>query len=157
MPSGLRRSRVSRAAISLLEVLVVLTIIGVASGVVAPAFRRSMTETVLESSARQVRELVERARRTSIRQGVPVTLTIDTGAARFWVVATGIRADSLIASGSLAMPAGLRLESAARRAAFRFAATGEVTSADHIVIRDPTTAISISSIGWRVSMADHDN
>ena len=156
MTGSIRVSASVRAGISLLEVLVVLTILGVVAGSVAPAFRQNVNENELESADRQVRHLAERARRTSVARGVPMTLTIDAAGAKYWVIATTSRADSVIATGSLTMPPGVRLESATPRAALRFAPTGEATSADAIVIRGHAAAISISSIGWRGSVIDHE-
>jgi prepilin-type N-terminal cleavage/methylation domain-containing protein len=145
-----------RAGISLLEVLVVLTIVSVVAGSVAPAIRRDISETALEAEARQVKELVGRARRTAITRGVPITLTVDASGGRYWVIETASRMDSVIATGSLPMAPGVRLESTAPRAVLRFAPTGEVTRADVLVMRGSASSISISSAGWSGSGADHE-
>jgi prepilin-type N-terminal cleavage/methylation domain-containing protein len=59
----------TRLGISLVEVLVVLIILGILAGTVAPAFRSEVVIDDRETATREIRQTVERARRTAITEG----------------------------------------------------------------------------------------
>ena len=140
-----------RAGTSLLEMLVVLTILGVIAGAVAPAIRRSVTETKAETVRRQITMLVDRARITAIRRGAATVLTLDPLREKYWMVRNATTGDSIIAGGELGLPDGVRLESPAPRPSLRFAPSGQLVVTDAIVVRASDGAIVLSSIQWRGS------
>lgn len=150
MTRRIDRQRVgTRPGISLVEVLVVLIILGILAGTVAPAFRNEVVIDDRETATREIRQTVERARRTAIDRGAPVKLILDAAGARYWVVAARVGADSIVAAGSIPLPPGFHLQSAAPRVAVRFAPTGELSHGDAIVLYGSGGATVITRAGWK--------
>ena len=141
--------RRNRVGVSLLEMIVVLTILATIAGAVAPAIQRSFSDGELQSTRRQFASQFDRAQRTAVSRGVPVSLSIDVKGNRYWVVATERTGDTVITHGVLELEAGERLESIAPRATIRFGPTGDVTFADAVVLRGPSSSLSVASISWR--------
>lgn len=145
-----RRAR-NRRGFSLLEMIVVLTILAAIAGAVAPAMQRGVAEDELQETTRQFTSLYDRAYRTAVSRSVAVTLSIDVGNRRYWVVAAEPRGDTVVANGLLSLQPGERLEAAVPRLTIRFGPTGGVTLADAVVLRGPANAVSLTSISWRGS------
>lgn len=70
---------------TLVELLVVLTLLALMASLAFTSVRSSNDETGVRSSALQVANLMRMARGAAIRDNVEQTLTIDLGARRFWV------------------------------------------------------------------------
>lgn len=138
-----------RDGVSLLEVLVVLTILGVLAGAVAPSLRSEPPEDDLQSATREVRLLTDRARRAAIDHGVPVTFLVDAIGTRYWVIAAFPANDTVLSSGLLRLPPGVELVSPAVRASVRFAPTGVISSRDAIVLRSDAGSVSIATTSWQ--------
>jgi type II secretory pathway pseudopilin PulG len=131
--------------------LVVLTILGVMAGAVAPAILRVVDEDELTAATRAATSLIERARHTAVLRAVPVTLRIDPTEARYWVIAEEAAADSLLASGRLELPAGVHVESGHPRPQLRFAPTGALGYSDAVVLRSAAGAVTVTSTSWQGS------
>lgn len=134
---------------SLLELLVVLTIMGFVAGSVAPAIRSEVSEGELESATRRLQQLVAQSRRTAIARALPVSLCLDSESGRYWIITRSAQRDSVVATGLITLPPGVRVESRRRRAEIRFAPTGQVSSTDVITVHAASAALPISSITWR--------
>jgi prepilin-type N-terminal cleavage/methylation domain-containing protein len=94
---------------TLIELIVVLAIIGLAATVVAPAFRRLGRDALTTSDA--IASLYARATGAANVRRVPVTLAIETASGRFTTLtdpAPGTRRDT-IESGALPLAAGAQL------------------------------------------------
>lgn len=139
--------RSSRVGVSLVEILVVLMILGILAGAVAPAFQESLNRDGLMTAEEQTRQLIERARRTALLRAVPVRLLIDAKA-QYWVIAADGGSDSVIATGRLSLPAGTRIEMAPPRAEVRMSATGAIVYADEIGVRHAARAAIIAVVDW---------
>ncbi len=73
-----------RRALTLLELLVVLSLFGIVTLLVAPTlFREVPSEGILAAEA-ELRALLAQSRSRAIREGLPVVLTIDPSTPRFW-------------------------------------------------------------------------
>jgi len=145
-----------RSGVSLLEVLVVLTILGVLAGAVAPAFRSEPPEDELQSATRDVRQLTDRARRAAIDLGVPVNFLVDAIGSRYWVIAAFPKKDTVLSSGLLKFSPGVELVSTAMRASVRFAPTGVIASHDAIVVRSEAGSVAIATASWHGTVPRND-
>jgi prepilin-type N-terminal cleavage/methylation domain-containing protein len=106
----MRRHVPHRAAgFTLIELIVVIAIIGVATSVVAPAFRRLTRDA--RTTADAVTAVYAAAGRSAAVRRVPVTVLIETASGRFATLtepAPGMARDT-IDQGTLPLAAGARL------------------------------------------------
>jgi prepilin-type N-terminal cleavage/methylation domain-containing protein len=136
---------VSRAGFSLIEVVVVLGILAIAALMVVPPLRDANDDSPLESSSREVRAVIDGARRLAIRQGRPVSLTLQPATARYWVdVGSGDSAWSDI----MVLPSEMRLTSPALYIHYWFPPTGEVHSDGSPVLTGRGFEASIQVNRW---------
>jgi type II secretion system protein H len=105
-----RRAVPDRSGFTLIEVVVVLAVIGLAASVVAPAFRRLGQDA--HTTADAFTATCAAARRAATERGVPVTLVVETATGRFVAMtdpAPGVPRDT-VASGVLPLAANARLD-----------------------------------------------
>ncbi len=95
-PGKLEKQR-REQGFTLLELLVVLGILALASVFVAPLVSRHSPDLALAATARKLANDMRMARASAIRRNVQRTLTIDLKQRRFWV--DGVTAASTIAPG----------------------------------------------------------
>jgi prepilin-type N-terminal cleavage/methylation domain-containing protein len=99
-----------KGGFTLIELVVVLAIIGLAASVVAPAFRRLGQDA--HTTADALTATYAAARRAATERGVAVTLVVETATGQFLGMtdpAAGLTRDT-VASGALPLAAGARLE-----------------------------------------------
>ncbi|MCH7751804.1 MAG: hypothetical protein IH898_06575, partial [Planctomycetes bacterium] len=81
--------------------------------------------------------LLERARATSVEQGVPVTMTIDPASGRYWVrVGQGL-APEVFRTGTVSLGPGVTLASTLDRVTFSFDPLGPAHG-DSLYVRAPS-------------------
>ncbi len=100
---GRRRSRVlqavaSRCGLSLIELVVVIAIVGVAAAVVLPAFDR-LGGGGAEEAVRELVSAYRAARGAAVTRGAPSRVTVELATGAYWVISEGAsdtRADTLL-------------------------------------------------------------
>jgi prepilin-type N-terminal cleavage/methylation domain-containing protein len=130
----------TRRGFSLLEVVVVLTILGVVAGVTAPALRDAARKDDLKASAGEIVSLVGRTRRTASDYATRATLTIDVESARYWVFIGTTSGERSVAGGTIPLAAGAELIARESRVTFVFDASGKAFATDLAVRLNGTTA-----------------
>ena len=141
-------SRRGRRGFSLLEVIVVLSILGVVAGVTAPALRDAMRKDELTSSADEIIALIDRTRRTAVEYGAVTTLTIDATSKAYWVTSRTTLGERLVGSGTVPLAPGAELVTSDGRATFTFDPEGKASVTDVAVrLIGKTTAITVDR--WR--------
>ena len=75
----------SRSGFTLIELMVVLTILVLLAGLVAPSFVRQYHEAKLRSTARDLVALMQYARSQAVVEGTTYRLNIDRDGGRVWV------------------------------------------------------------------------
>jgi prepilin-type N-terminal cleavage/methylation domain-containing protein len=138
----------TRRGFSLLEVVIVLTILGVVAGVTAPALRNAARKDDLAASAGEIVSLVDRTRRTASDYATRATLTIDVESARYWVFVGTTSGERTVAGGTIPLAAGAELIARERRVTFAFDASGRAFATDLGVRWNGTTA-PINIDPWR--------
>lgn len=129
-PMRRRACRRTRSGFSLLEVVVVLTILGVVAGVTAPALRNAVRKDDLATSADEVVSLIDRTRRTASDFATRATLVIDVESARYWVLVGAPSGERTVAGGTMALAAGAKLVAREPRVTFAFDASGRAFASD---------------------------
>jgi prepilin-type N-terminal cleavage/methylation domain-containing protein len=122
--------RRTRSGFSLLEVVVVLTILGVVAGVTVPVLRNAARKDGLATSADEIVSLIDRTRRTASDLATRSTLAIDVESARYWVFVRGASGERTVASGTMTLAAGAKLVAREPRVTFEFDASGRAFASD---------------------------
>ncbi|MDP1858408.1 MAG: prepilin-type N-terminal cleavage/methylation domain-containing protein [Gemmatimonadaceae bacterium] len=136
-----------RRGVTLLELLIVLTILGVVAGVTVPAMVRTVDDDDLSKATREVVTLLTRTRATAIERAERVTLTLDPRTRRYWVYADSARTGTGITSGALSIPLGVELLVTGERVHFAFVLTG-VGSGDPLALELGARANVITVEQW---------
>ena len=108
-----------RRGFTLVEMIIVLAIIGLAAAVSAPAFVDWSRNEAARAPAESVVQILESARRTAAQRGQRVTVVLEPQSLRWRAWAGGDPADS-VAAGVLELPPGARLVVAGGRARYDF-------------------------------------
>jgi type II secretion system protein H len=163
-------SRAGRAGFTLVEIIVVLVIIAVATAFTLPAFLEPRAEDDMTAAARRIDALFRLARDSAVRGGVPITVAIDSATGVVWLVperiataaahsAPGsrltapttairsVRRDAADAGESLDLRPSVRLELSAARAGFLFT-PGGAAFGDTLVLRTATRSLTITLDPW---------
>jgi general secretion pathway protein H len=112
-----------RRGFTLVEVLVVLAILGIAAAAVAPALARAARgSTPVERSTEEVLRVLRSARKEALQRGVAVTVWITPGSGRYRVVeaVSDGPAPDPVAGGVLALVPDTRLLADPPGASFAF-------------------------------------
>jgi len=148
---GVRAS--GRRGVTIVEMVVVLTIIGIVAAAVAPALRPLGTRRdALVESRDALMSVLTRARRRAIANARTLTLTLDPETARYWMHETeptdSVSATTPLDSAvSLGLPDGVTLMGSTRRAHFVFSPSGTV-SGEPIAIRVGSRVQPIALDPW---------
>lgn len=156
------RMSARRRGFTLVELVVVLLLIAVATAVTAPAFLDEEPRLDdIDAATQRVSLLFRLARDSAVHAGTPVTVSIDSITHTAWLV-TGADAESGAAASnvprpagalhvtpgeSLDLPASVRIEMARARARFRFM-PGGAAFGDTIVLRTGAAVRSITVNPW---------
>jgi len=120
------RSRPSRAAFTLLELLIVLAVLAGLAALSWPAVRGLLAKSELQSAAKQVRAALAKARLDAMESGTARQFRYQPGMGRFEIAALAALAEERSDAGSLApddrdsgaavqnwLPSGVRFEESA--------------------------------------------
>jgi type II secretion system protein H len=86
MRSVRRRPLRTRAGFTLIEIVVVLLIIAVATAITVPAFVAPREDDDLTFATQRIEALFRLARDSAVRGGVPITVAIDSATASVWLI-----------------------------------------------------------------------
>jgi len=115
---------------TLIELIVVLAILALTTGLAIPAFRRWAEDDDLTVATRRVEALFRMARDSAMRSGSAVTLVLDSATARVWLIPSADNAPGIEEANengeTLELPASIALQLSKTRARFRFAGGGAV-------------------------------
>jgi prepilin-type N-terminal cleavage/methylation domain-containing protein len=132
--TGDRPAAAAPAGFTLLEMLLVLLLLGVAAGVSVPAFRDWAEPDPLLSAAAEVAGVLESARRVALERGavVEVAFATERGGYSAWVRGAAAAA---LGDGSLERLGDARLAGAGERPRYRFDPVGTASGAPLVVTR----------------------
>ena len=133
------------AGFTLLELIVVLVIISLASVFAAPLLSRPAGDGVLLATAQKLADEMRLARASAIRDNAERTLTIDLARRRFWV--DGVTRASPIANGIGIDFVTLRKEQlSARQGRLRFFVDGSSTGGN-VILKSARRTVSVD-LDW---------
>ena len=143
----MKRGVPMKRGFTLVEMLVVMVVIATVTAVTVPAITRLNDEDELTGAPRELVTLLERARATSVEQGVPVTMTIDPASGRYWVrVGQGL-APEVFRTGTVSLGPGVTLASTLDRITFSFDPLGPAHG-DSLYVRAPSGGALIRVERW---------
>ena len=126
------RAKRSRVGVTLIELVVVIALIGIMAGVVAPNLVSRDRRAADQSAVDCLDGVVRFARARAIDRGGRVDLVIDPATNRFWL-------DLADTSGAIDLPEGATLVSPARRVHVHIEPTGEAYIDEPLFVRQGET------------------
>ena len=143
------RLQLRRLGYSLIELLVVVTIVGVLAGVSLPRFGRMRAQSQLNAALSHFQRLVMTARQTAIQRGKPAYFK--TNGTMLWVTldTTGNNTDSVVVVRALSLPSAynVTIESPTGVTEVRYDPRGLATSSAKTVFKfKHTTSSTIDSL-----------
>jgi prepilin-type N-terminal cleavage/methylation domain-containing protein len=161
-----------RAGFTLIEIVVVLLILAVATAITVPAFLEPRQDDEVTDATRRIEALFRFARDSAARSGLPIVVAIDSATAEAWVyperqdgddaalpmspVTTRLRAPGALqrrdalhagAGESLELPPGVALTLSKARAQFVFRAAG-ATFGDSLLLRHGMHVVLVTVDPW---------
>jgi type II secretion system protein H len=131
---------------TLVEVLVVILVLSLAAGVVAPALLGPGGRGDAEQAAEDVVALLRAARRTAVEEGITVSVRLDPATGRYWV-AEGDGGHRHRAAGRVSLVNGVRLVAAEPRPRFTFLAVGGA-SGEVVLVQGPADQALVRVDPW---------
>jgi len=139
--------RTSRAGFTLIEMIVVLIVISITAGLIAPAIMRMSGVRTDDPETAPVAALLRAARRQALEGGTVVTVVLDPEDARYRADTTGPRGAGLLSEGELDLEPGVTLESDSIRVRFTFRPDGSVFG-DTLTIRGRWASSRLAIDRW---------
>lgn len=136
-----------RRGLTLVEVVVVLSILGIAGLAVAPAVFRSEQNDALTRSAAAVTRMLNGARQVALEHGETVSVIVAPSHARYWLFMRTAAGDSMLVEGRLLLEPGVTLASRETRARFVFDRFGSA-QADSLILRHQAGARIVGVVPW---------
>lgn len=150
MTEASRARTAIEAGFTLLELIVVLVILSVASVFAAPLLTRPAGDAVLIATAQKLVDEMRLARASAIRDNTERTLTIDLARRRFWV--DGVTGSSPIANGIAVDFVTLQKEQlSARQGRLRFFVDGSSTGGN-VILKAGRRTVSVD-LDWMTGHA----
>ena len=136
-----------RRGFTLVEMIVVLIVIAVTAGLIAPAMMRMAGVSTDDTDAAPLSALLRSARRTALEEGTVVTVILDPKEARYRADTSGPRGAGLLGEGELTFESGVALESDSLRVRFTFRPDGSVFG-DTVTVQGRWTSSRVSVDRW---------
>ena len=122
---------------TVIELVVVVALLGVMAGLVAPSFRSFNRGPADTRATEAIDALIRHGRSTAIERATLVSITIDPAGKRFWL-------DPPDTTGVLTLPNDATLVSRARRVHIRIEPDGEVAIDEALFVRDPSGTLPVA-------------
>jgi len=151
--------RSARTGFTLIELVVVLLLIAVASAVTVPALLAPPQPTDIDYATQRFQLLFRLARDSAVSAGMPVTVSLDSVTAHAWLVTGDGRANVDTAASirpgalrvdvgeSLELPASVRVQMTKARARFRFL-PGGAAFGDTLLLRSGALSRALTLDPW---------
>ncbi len=137
-----------RAGFTLVEMMVVIAILGIAAGVSVPAMRDLRSADPLVRGTNEATTMLARTRQTAVERAETMRLSVDPATRRYRVRTLGSDAASdSVTTDSLALPEGVTIDDAQGRLTVTFAPTGEARG-DTLTLRWQGRAVAIAADQW---------
>ena len=136
----------ARRGFSLIEVIIVLALLGLTTGLAVPALLSVLQSDGRHESVRAAHELLETGRSLALERGTRVEIVVDSATGRYWMSAHDDSAHA-VTSGSIPLSDGARLELSRGRARFAWDARG-VAMADTLVIVTDEGRTRLAVVPW---------
>jgi general secretion pathway protein H len=137
----------ARGGFTLVEMVVVLLILAVATAVTVPALRQPPVEDDFTIALKQVDDMFRFARDSAVRGRVPVTIAIDSVTGNVWLLADDDQSSGLTEAEPLDLPRGVSIQLTKSRARFRFMPSG-AAFADSLTVLTNGASRLISVDPW---------
>lgn len=122
---------------TVIELVVVVALVGIIAGVVAPSFASFDRRATTRSGAETLDALLRLGRRTAVERATAVNITIDPVSKRFWL-------DPPESTAVLTLPDNAALVSRAQRVHVRIEPNGTATIDEPLFVRDANTTLPIT-------------
>lgn len=116
--------RLRRRGFTLIEVVVVITLLAIVAAVTVPALGRLEPADDRDRAVRDLMRLLRSARATALDRGSATTLLLDPGRQAWWLDLDSAGTTIRVIEGSLSFPEGVKVSGDQPRLAFRFYANG---------------------------------
>ncbi len=126
-----------KPGVTLIELVVVIALLGVMAGVVAPAFASLDRRSTDLTAVQRVESLVGFGRTMAIERAKSVDITIDPASRRFWI-------DPPDTAGLLELPAGSALVARAERIHVHIEPNGEAIIDERLSVRQGDSIVAIA-------------
>lgn len=115
---------IARRGFTLIEVVVVLTILGILAAVTIPTFRDFGRTDPLPEGASQILGLLRSARQAAIERTQDVQVILDPAKQAYWVETVNDSAPAMLAQGRFALPPSVSIVGSNPRLRMRFSRSG---------------------------------
>lgn len=135
---------------TLLELVIVVLLLGMAAGVAVPALSRLDMDDPVAGAVRDVERLLSRARLTAAERAVSVRVVVDVATARYEATASSHTGRDIVlpfAQGTLDLPMGVALAATRPLAVFTFDPLGPAAG-DTVRVVGPSGEVRVVVDPW---------